>query len=257
MASFKTTQRRITRENICLAKEWWPGLDKSQLRMLRDLSSGYCLRLARGEVQLLDGRWYVTHSGLLNLAIRRGCIGIEVRPMAEFSDPRESRWAVKAIVYKSGSCRGFAGFGDANPANVSAVVRGAELRIAETRAVNRALRKAYGIGLCSIEEMGSTSGPAEPPAQAKREVKPTVVPANGHGYQLRDRLLVLIRQQSLDGALVKAYAADFCDVKEMRDASREQVQEFINHLSEYAANDREGLLCQLNSYASKKEERAA
>lgn len=27
---------------------------------------------------------------------------------------------------------------------------GAEMRVAETRAVNRALRKAYGIGLCSV-----------------------------------------------------------------------------------------------------------
>ena len=39
------------------------------------------------------------------------------------------------------------------------MVRGAELRIAETRAVNRALRKAYGIGLCSVEELGAFSSP--------------------------------------------------------------------------------------------------
>jgi len=42
-------------------------------------------------------------------------------------------------------------------------MQGAEMRIAETRAVNRALRKAYGIGLCSVEELGSRSndrGPA-------------------------------------------------------------------------------------------------
>ena len=58
--------------------------------------------------------------------------------------------------------------------------------------------------------------------------------ANGNGHHLRDRLLVLIRQQKLDGALVKAYAADFCDVKELRDASKEQIQQFIDHLSEYA-----------------------
>ena len=31
------------------------------------------------------------------------------------------------------------------------------MRVAETRAVNRALRKAYGIGLCSVEELGSRS----------------------------------------------------------------------------------------------------
>jgi len=45
--------------------------------------------------------------------------------------------------------------GDANPTNVSLLVRGAEMRVAETRAVNRALRKAYGIGLCPVEELGA------------------------------------------------------------------------------------------------------
>ena len=54
---------------------------------------------------------------------------------------------------------GFVGYGDADPSNVSPLVRGAEMRVAETRAVNRALRKAYGIGLCSVEELGSLSGP--------------------------------------------------------------------------------------------------
>jgi hypothetical protein len=35
------------------------------------------------------------------------------------------------------------------------------MRVAETRAVNRALRKAYGIGICSVEEIGfDTSGRA-------------------------------------------------------------------------------------------------
>jgi hypothetical protein len=33
-------------------------------------------------------------------------------------------------------------------------------RVAETRAVNRALRKAYGIGICSVEEIGSFAEPA-------------------------------------------------------------------------------------------------
>ena len=32
------------------------------------------------------------------------------------------------------------------------------MRVAETRAVNRALRKAYGIGICSVEEIGSFAG---------------------------------------------------------------------------------------------------
>jgi hypothetical protein len=57
---------------------------------------------------------------------------------------------------------------NADPSNVSPLVRGAEMRIAETRAVNRALRKAYGIGLCSVEELGWSpkSNDAVPPVES-------------------------------------------------------------------------------------------
>ena len=43
-------------------------------------------------------------------------------------DPPAQRWAFEATVYKSRACRGFVGFGDANPSNVSSLVQGAELR---------------------------------------------------------------------------------------------------------------------------------
>ena len=147
--------------------------------------------------------------------------------------------------------QGFVGYGDADPSNVSPLVRGAEMRVAETRAVNRALRKAYGIGICSIEELGLFSGPVAAAAQMKKlPAKAKRVDGNGH-HPLRDRLCLLIRQHQLDPGLVKAYAADYCDVSELRQASREQVATFIKHLAEYAQSDRDGLLGQLNSYAPK------
>ena len=62
-------------------------------------------------------------------------------------------------------------------------MRGSELRIAETRAVNRALRKAYGIGICSVEELGC-------PTSATNTA-----------------------QHQLDANLVKSYAIDFCGTK--------------------------------------------
>ena len=40
-----------------------------------------------------------------------------------------------------------------DPSNTSPLVRGAEMRVAETRAVNRALRKAYGIGHDASENL--------------------------------------------------------------------------------------------------------
>jgi len=54
---------------------------------------------------------------------------------------------------------------------------------------------------------------------------------------------------------VTAYAADYCGAPALRDTSREQVEVFNNDLAERAAKDRDGLICQLNSY-SKLEEAA-
>jgi len=102
-----------------------------------------------------------------------------------------------------------------------------------------------------VEELGSFSGPPPPAARTtKPAAKAEALDGNGH-HPLRDRLCLLIRQHQLDPALVKGYAADYCDVSELRQASREQVATFIKHLAEYAQSDREGLLCQLNSYALK------
>jgi hypothetical protein len=158
-------------------------------------------------------------------------------------------------VYKSPKCRGFVGYGDADPSNVSPLVRGAEMRVAETRAVNRALRKAYGIGICSVEEIGSLRARSQADANV-RKLLPQ--PVNGNGEpKLRDQLCLLIRQHRLDASQVKQYAAEFCGTKDLRQASREQIQSFISHLADLAAKDRDGLVCKLNSYGQKSEAGAA
>jgi len=236
------------REDLRLAQGLWPGqIRKIQTEILRTLTVRYLLSVAAGDVLLLEGRWYVTHSGLLRLADRRHCSGIRVQPVREFCNPQGGRWAFKATVYKSRTCKGFVGYGDADPSNVSPLVRGAEMRMAETRAVNRALRKAYGIGICSVEEIGSLPARSQPEPNV-RKLPPQ--PANGNGEpKLRDQLCLLIRQHRLDASLIKQYAAEFCDAKDLRQASREQVASFIKHIAEFAARDREGLLAKLNSFA--------
>ena len=211
------------------------------------LAKRYRFSVESGDLLWLDGHWYVTHSGLIRLARRNHCAGIHVEPVVQFSDPATSRWAFKATVYKSQRCRGFVGYGDADPYNVSPLVHGAEMRVAETRAVNRALRKAYGIGICSVEEIGSFAEPAHSSRESKK-LPPQ--PANGNygGPKVRDRLCQIIRQHQLDATLVKAYAVDFCGTKTLREATREQVETFVQHLADWAEKDRNALLCQLNSY---------
>ena len=244
------------RSDLGLARRVWPGqIRRIQTEILRTLAGRYLLSVAAGDVLLLEGRWYVTHSGLLRLADRRHCIGIQVQPIREFCNPQSARWAFKATVYKSHNCKGFVGFGDADPCNVSSLVRGAEMRVAETRAVNRALRKAYGIGICSVEEIGSLPARSQPEPNV-RKLPPQ--PVNGNGEpKLRDQLCLLIRQHRLDASLVKQYAAEFCGVTDLRQANREQIQSFITHIAEAATKDRNGLICKLSSYGQKPEVGAA
>jgi hypothetical protein len=134
------------------------------------------------------------------------------------------------------------------------MVHGAEMRVAETRAVNRALRKAYGIGLCSVEELGWAPRSNTPESTGQRNSSANG--SNGHHNgqpRLRDRLCLLIRQHKLDAGLVKAYAADYCGTATLRDASWDQVEAFINNLAESAAKDRDALISQLNGYSKQQE----
>ena len=230
-----------------IARELWGEITRHSMDLLEELAKRYSLSIAMGDLLYLQGRWYVTHTGLLRIASRKCCSGIHVLAAVRFCDPAASRWAFKATVYKSRSCRGFVGYGDADPSNVSPLVRGAEMRVAETRAVNRALRKAYGIGICSVEELRSSAG-STPANRESKKLAPQ--PANGNYTRpkVRDRLCQIIRQHQLDGSLVKAYAIEFCGTKTLREATREQVENFVQHLADWAEKDRNALLCQLNSY---------
>ena len=251
------SKNRKAAENIRFAKSViGTTLSRTLIEQLRELTRNFALSLRSGDLLFLTGGWYVTHTGLIRLAARRRCRGIHVQSIAEFSDARNNRFAFKATVYKSRTCPGFVGYGDADPSNVSFLVHGAEMRVAETRAVNRALRKAYGIGICSVEEIGSAD--RQPQASPESKKLPPQ-PSNGNqcAPKVRDRLCQIIRQHQLDPNLVKAYATDFCGVKALRDATREQVEAFVVHLADWAEKDRNALLCQLDSYSSRKEEGAA
>jgi hypothetical protein len=243
--------------NARLARQLWGEPSRLTLRSLKELTSRYSLSVAAGDLQLLDGRWYVTHSGLLQLASRRGCRGIKTFLQERLSDPAASRWVFRAVVYKGPNSKGFVGFGDADPSNVSSLVQGAEMRVAETRAVNRALRKAYGIGLCSVEELGAFSSSAKPPTAPSHSNGFPATNGTSNGQpRLRDQLCLLIRQHNLNANLVKAYAADFCGTEALSGASRELVESFIAHLGAAARENRDALVCKLNSYSQPVEARS-
>jgi hypothetical protein len=240
------------RENLRLARQLLgSALPSRVVKSLETLSKDFHFSLSNGELQFINSCWYVTHTGLLRLARRKKCRGIHVEAVDSLCDSAANRFVLKATVYPSKNSSGFVGYGDADPSNVSFLVHGAEMRVAETRAVNRALRKAYGIGICSVEEMGAS---VEPSLASSDPKKLPPQPTSGNGSRtVRDRLCQIIRQHQLDPTSVKAYATDFCGVKTLREATREQVENFVAHLADWAQKDRNALLCQLNSYPGKKE----
>ena len=236
-------------QNIRSARRRW-AISVDEGKTLKALTQEFQLSLTLGDLNILDGKWYVTHSGLMRLARRNRCAGIQTRLVREFCDPDSARWVFCATVYKSRLSKRFVGYGDADPSNVSPLVRGAEMRVAETRAVNRALRKAYGIGLCSLEELGSLSNSSGPAAGDRQSQKSQYHNGSNNGQpRLRDRLCLLIRQYKLDPTLVKAYAAHFCGTETLSGASRDLVESFIAHIAASAKENRDGLVCKLNSYA--------
>jgi hypothetical protein len=247
-------QCSLLRSNRAFARQLWGSeITKLHLASLSEITKRFGFSVGQGDIRILDGKWYVTHAGLLSLARRKGCAGISTEASPHLSAPDECRWVFRANVYTRNRKSRFSGYGDANPSNVSPMVRGAEMRIAETRAVNRALRKAYGIGLCSVEELGWSA--RDGGSRELNYAKP--INENGHGHyqsnvqpRLRDQLCLLIRQYNLDPNLVKVYAAHFCGTETLKEASRDLVQSFISHLAASAKDDRDGLICKLNSFVS-------
>src|SRR5260370_15721787 len=205
--------------SIRVARRIWNNLSREDVTRLREIATQHDLSVGAGDLIYLNSGWYVTHTGLIGLARRKRCSGIRVEAVDSLCDSAANRFVLKATVFPSKGSSGFVGYGDADPSNVSSLVRGAEMRVAETRAVNRALRKAYGIGICSVEEIGTIPNPGEKLSPQKANGN-----GNGSGPRVRDRLCQLIRQHNLDPELIKAYPLDFCGTKTLRDATRDQVQ---------------------------------
>ncbi len=97
----------LHRKNVTRAKALWPAsCSKATLKILLELTTAFGFSVERGEIRIIDGHWYVTHSGLLRLATRRRCNSIIAEPVPQFSDPSLHRWVFKSTVRKSLRSRG-------------------------------------------------------------------------------------------------------------------------------------------------------
>jgi len=99
----------------------------------------------------LQGKEFITFEGLLVLfhANKGKEIITEEVEKSSFDSPM-----FKATV--SGERGTFTGHGDANNTNVNSMIAKHKYRMAETRAIARALRWYNNIGLCSVDELGGS-----------------------------------------------------------------------------------------------------
>jgi hypothetical protein len=97
----------------------------------------------------LQGKDFVTHAGLLEVAHK---VGLKSITTDMIHREKEIVIMKARVIMSSGSV--YEAYGDAGPNNVNRMILPHVLRMAETRAVNRALRFATNIGMCSIEELG-------------------------------------------------------------------------------------------------------
>ena len=91
-------KEKLIRENLRAVKALYQDVTELQLRALRKLSRTLGLSLQSGELLMLNGRWYVTHSGLLRIAQRRRCQSITTELTESVCDPKQCRWVFQATV---------------------------------------------------------------------------------------------------------------------------------------------------------------
>ena len=103
-------------------------------------------------ITTIQGKEFVIYSGLLDLAHQHGLQRLSVEPI-QYPTNENGHEAICRAVAESRDGAVFSDIGDANPANVSAMVSRHILRIASTRAKARVLRDFVNIGMTALEEL--------------------------------------------------------------------------------------------------------
>lgn len=136
--------RALSREEVAEALR--RGGNQAAQRLLEEF---YGFSPLANEVQVLQGKIYISAAGMHRIARESGDLnGIEVE-LIEVDRDRHF-YVAKARVWKKGCERPFEDFADSDGSKMQG---GAKLRHAVTRAKARALRSAFAIPFCSLEEM--------------------------------------------------------------------------------------------------------
>lgn len=108
----------------------------------------------------------ITFRGLLHLAHEDGLASVRTE-LVQVPNEENGRTAVVRAVVRTRKGV-FSGIGDANASNVNRRIAPHLIRMAETRAVARALRIAVNVGAVAVEELADDVGEQQQPQQPER-----------------------------------------------------------------------------------------
>ncbi len=69
-------EKSAVSETEIAASQVWGDLPQTAIDSLLNLVKRFEISVSLGDVQYLNGRWYITHSGLFGIADRRRCSGL-------------------------------------------------------------------------------------------------------------------------------------------------------------------------------------
>jgi hypothetical protein len=101
----------------------------------------------------VQGKDFITFPGLLQEAHALGLVSIKTELVTAATDLSNPVIQATVTLTTTNTLKEFTGYGDANASNVAPKVKGALLRMAETRAIARALRFACNIDMAALEEL--------------------------------------------------------------------------------------------------------
>ncbi|MCC7537526.1 MAG: hypothetical protein IT379_14980 [Deltaproteobacteria bacterium] len=217
----------------------------------------HTIELKNRDGQVVERREVVALKGLLRLAHRERLSSIRTRLVqAPTKDNDHTAIAVVAVVTSRGT---FEALGDATPSNVNRRVAAHFIRMAETRALARALRAALDIGVVSLEELEEIGDDvtfddrrrpaAQPPGAASaNDAEPAEQPAGPDAPRVPDRaepplrdvsraseqqrrfLYRLLADRDITGDRAREYIRERLGVSAFADASKAAVSRLIDEI---------------------------
>ena len=117
----------------------------------------------KGLVEVLRGKDYINHKGIVKLLHMHGVMCIKTAPVLELCSVNDLYFTFSCEIV--GTRCSVTMCADASPANVNRNLASACSRMAETRAINRAGRTYLGLGQTTYDEMPLDEAPRERPRE--------------------------------------------------------------------------------------------